>query len=125
MSAASPAGLVGLMKDRRGVIVLGPLIVFALLLVVMVVGGKIIYPEPRGTYRTPPAPELLYAVAPGEVYAADRVAMRLRPGDQVWVVRLDNGAAVVFRDRTAREVIGVTRALLGAARSGAPVSRPG
>jgi hypothetical protein len=98
--------------------VLGPLIAFVVLLIVMVVAGKIFYPTPRGTYRTPPAPELQHVVAPGEVFAGERVAMRLSPGDPVWVVRLDNGAAVVFRDRTGREVIGVTRTLLGAPTAG-------
>ena len=105
-------------------IVLGPLIAFVILLIIMVVAGKIFYPAPRGTYRTEPAPQLSYVLQPGEVYAGDRVAMRLRPGDPVWVVRLDNGAAVVFRDRTGREVIGVTRALLGSGpATGAPAPR--
>ena len=105
-------------------IVLGPLIVFVVVLIVMVVAGKVFYPTPRGTYRTAPAPELHYVVAPGEVYAGERLAMRLRPGDPVWVVRLDNGAAVVFRDRTGREVIGVTRTFLGAPAA-APAGRRG
>ena len=106
-------------------IVLGPLIAFVLLLIVMVVAGKIFYPTPRGTYRTTPVPELQQVVAPGEVYAGERVAMRLRPGDAVWVVRLDNGSAVVFRDRTGREAIGVTRVLLGAPAAPAPAAGRG
>ena len=106
-------------------IVLAPLIAFTLLLIVMVVAGKLLYPEPRGTYRTRPVPELGYVLAAGEVYQGDRVAMRLRPGERVWVVRLDNGAAVVFRDRTGGEVIGVTRALLGSGPRAAGAGRRG
>lgn len=101
--------------DRSGIIVLGPLIAFVLLLVVLVVAGKIIYPAPRGTYVTRPAPELYYAAAPAEVFSGNRLALRVRPGDPVWIVRLDNGAAVVFRDRSGREVVGVTPALVGSA----------
>ena len=93
-------------------IVLGPLILFVLLLAIMVLAGKIFYPAPRGTYRTEPVPELNYALAPAEVHSGERVALRLEPGDSVWIVRLDNGAAVVFRDRAGREVVGVTSALL-------------
>ena len=115
MSAASPRRR-ALAKDRRGMIVLAPLILFTLLLILMVLAGKLFYPAPRGTYRVPTAPELQVVAAPGEVVSGDRVAMRLRPGDSVWVVRLDNGSAVVFRDRTGRQVIGVTRTLLTARR---------
>ena len=106
-------------------IVLAPLIAFTILLIVMVVAGKLIYGKPRGTYRTPPTPELSYVLSPGEVYDGDRLAMRLRPGEPVWVVRLDNGSAVVFRDRTGREVIGVTRALLGSGEKPAPAKQGG
>jgi len=108
----------GLLRDRSGMIVLGPLILFVLLLIIMVVAGKIFYPAPRGTYRTEPVPELSYALAPAEVRSGDRVALRLQPGDSVWVVRLDNGSAVVFRDRAGRQVIGVTSGLLGSERPG-------
>jgi len=106
------------LRDRSGMIVLGPLILFVLLLIIMVVAGKIFYPAPRGTYRTEPVPELSYALAPAEVRSGDRVALRLQPGDSVWVVRLDNGSAVVFHDRAGRQVIGVTSGLLGSERPG-------
>jgi len=116
---AGPAGrgrprtaALAILRDRRGIIVLGPLIAFVVLLVVMVLAGKILYPEPRGTYVTRPAPELSYVVSPAEVYSGNRLAMTLRPGEPVWVVRLDNGSAVVFRDRTGREVVGITSAFL-------------
>lgn len=98
--------------DERGIIVLGPLIVFLCLLVVMVVAGKLLYPPPRGVYLTPPRPELRYALSSAEVYARDSVVQRLRPGQGVWAVQLDNGTAVVFRDRSGRGVVGVTRVLL-------------
>ncbi|MBW3630139.1 MAG: hypothetical protein KY464_12675 [Gemmatimonadetes bacterium] len=113
------------LRDRRGIIVLGPLIAFVVLLVIMVVAGKILYPKPRGTYVTPPAPELNYVVSPTEVYSGERLARRLRPGDAVWVVRLDNGAAVVFRDQSGREVIGVTAGLLESSRPRARGSSQG
>ena len=106
------------LRDQRGIIVLGPLILFVLLLIVMVLAGKIFYPAPRGTYRTEPVPELSYALAPAEVHSGEAVALRLQPGDSVWIVRLDNGSAVVFRDRAGREVIGVTSGLLGSRRPG-------
>ena len=104
------------LRDRSGIIVLGPLIAFVVLLVIMVVAGKIFYPAPRGTYVTPPTPELHYALSPADVYSGNRLALRVRPGDPVWIVRLDNGAAVVFRDGTGSEVVGVTPALVGSAR---------
>lgn len=104
------------LRDRSGIIVLGPLVALVVLLVVMVVAGKVLYPAPRGTYVTPAAPELHYAASPADVYSGNRLALRVRPGDPVWIVRLDNGAAVVFRDGTGREVVGVTPALVGSAR---------
>jgi hypothetical protein len=104
------------LSDRRGIIVLGPLVLFVILLAIMVLAGKIFYPAPRGTYRTDPVPELGYALAPAEVHAGGRVALRLQPGDSVWIVRMDNGSAVVFRDRGARELVGVTSGPVGSAR---------
>jgi hypothetical protein len=42
----------------------------------------------------------------------------------VWVERLENGSAVVFRDQTGREVVGITDALLEQADSlPAPAAR--
>jgi hypothetical protein len=115
-SAGPLEGHLARLRDRRGIIVLGPLIIFVIVLIIMVVAGKIFYPAPRGTYRTEPVPELSYALAPAEVHSGDRVAMRLQPGDSVWIVRLDNGSAVVFRDGAGREVVGVTSGLLGTER---------
>ena len=99
-------------RDTRGIIVLGPLIVFLGVLIVMVVAGKLLYRDPRPPYVDHAGPELQYVVYPAEVYSADRVVMRLQPGDSVWAARLDNGTAAVFRSRTAKVALGVTSGLL-------------
>jgi hypothetical protein len=100
------------LRDRRGIIVLGPLIAFVCILVIMVVAGKLIYPTPRGIYAPPPRPRLHVAVSAADLFTGGREVRSLRAGERVWVERLDNGSAVVFRDASGREVLGITDALL-------------
>lgn len=108
------------LQNRQGIIVLGPLIAFVCLLIVMVVAGKLMYPPPRGLYISRPQPELHYAVMPAPVYSGERVVMYLQPGDSAWIVRLDNGSAVVFRDPAGGGSVGVTTGFLTPSR---PVRR--
>lgn len=106
--------LFGAALDRRGNIVLVPLIALTLLILVLVLGGKLLYPPP---------PRYVDSRAPAEVVSPGRVAFRLQPGDSAWVVALDNGAAAVFRDPSGGEVLGVvTGALL--MEWPAPAQRP-
>lgn len=99
------------LRDERGMIVLAPLILFVLLLIVMVVAGKLLYPAPRGIYRSEPEPRLEYARAAAPVYSAGREVARLEPGDSAWIVRLDNGSVAVFRDRSGESLMGVAEGL--------------
>jgi hypothetical protein len=116
----------GLSLDRRGMIVLAPLIAFTLLLVVMVLGGRLLYPAPREPYRSEVRPQRHYVAAPATVFAGGAPVLQLQPGDPVWVSRLDNGQLAVFADSTGRQLVGLAapvpthRQPAGSARTGTP-----
>ena len=112
-------------RDRAGIIVLGPLILFVCLLVIMVVGGKLLYPAPRGLYLNVARPELHYAADSADVYSSGRLVRQLQRGDSVWVVRLENGSWVVFADRGGHEVVGIGVGLLEPRRPTSPTGSRG
>ena len=116
MSSPTGASFGTLPRDERGMIVLAPLIAFTLLLIIMVVAGKLLYPAPRGIYREEPRPRLEYALADAPVYAAGREVSRLSRGDSAWIVRLDNGSAAVFADPAGERLLGVAEGLFRPAR---------
>jgi hypothetical protein len=117
-------GVAGPLLDRGGMIVLAPLIAFTALLVIMVVGGRLLYPAPREPYRPEPRPQRHHVAAPATVFAGGAPVLQLQPGDAVWMTRLDNGAVVVFADSTGRELVGLA-APVPTYRQPGPGGRPG
>ena len=94
---------------------LGPLVLLVVILLVMVLGGKLLYRDPPASYIQPQRPELSRALSVVEVYDGERLVRRLHPGDPLWAVRLQNGEVAVFAAPDRPAPLGVARAaLLGA-----------
>jgi predicted deacylase len=62
--------------------------------VVMVVGGKLLYP-PTPHYVMPIRPFKAVAPSGGVIYSARRPVRQIEAGDTVWVSRASNGLPVV------------------------------
>jgi len=95
-------------------IVLAPLIVITVMLLVMVIAGKLLYP-PAPRYVVPTLPSKHLAASRGVVDSGGGVERPIEIGDTLWVVRAGNGLPVLFTDSTGSDVIGVAQVLLSPA----------
>ena len=99
------------LSDEHGLIVLVPLVVIAVLVLVLVVGGKILYPEPP-VYLKEPAPERYFAHSTVVIRQHGRVVRTLVPGDSVWLVKLESGIHVAFSEPPRTRPVGIADGLL-------------
>jgi hypothetical protein len=112
-----PRPLRVLLRDERGIVVLGPLIVITVLVLTLGFLGYL-------RHRTPPrisleGRELRHVLAAAEVEYGGVTIERLAAGAAVWVYPLQDGRFAVFRSRKAPNVVGfVPDSLL------APAPRP-
>ncbi len=92
-------------KDERGFIILGGLILIVVVLVVGVMLGKVLRRQYPDSYVESTAARH-YVVSDTEMQMAGRTVARLQRGDSVWATRLENGDVAITSDRAGNKVVG-------------------
>ena len=92
-------------KDERGFIIFGALILIVVLLVVGVMLGKVLRKQYPDSYVESTATRH-WVVTDAELQLGGRTVGRLQRGDSVWATRLENGDVAVTADRAGQKLVG-------------------
>ncbi|HEX8359010.1 MAG TPA: hypothetical protein VF613_02755 [Longimicrobium sp.] len=93
------------LKDERGFIIFGALILIVVLLVVGVLLGKVLRRQYPDSYIETTAARH-WVVSDADMEMGGRKVARLQRGDSVWATRLENGDVAITSDRAGQKVMG-------------------
>ena len=93
------------LKDERGFIIFGALILIVVLLVVGVLLGKVLRVQYPDSYIESTATRH-WLVSDAELQLGGRTVGRLQRGDSVWATRLENGDVAITADRAGQKLVG-------------------